>query len=423
MGTALLTDHYELTMVASALRDGTAERRAVFEAWTRSTSRGWGVVAGTDQAIDDILAFPPTADEIEWLARAVGAEAAEWFEGFRFSGDVWSYLDGDAYFADSPVLRTEATLAECLVLETVVLSALNWGCAHATAAAELRLAAGEAAVLIEMGARRTHADAAVDAARHGWVGGLDSSSNLAAGRRYGVPTGGTAAHAWTLAHPFEGGERAAFDAQIEALGVGTTLLVDTFDVDAAIRTAVEAARAVGEAGPGAIRLDSGDLAEQAVAARELLDELGATGTKIVVSGDLDAERILAIRRSDAPVDGYGIGTSFVATPPAGFIYKLVEMEDPSGDMVPVAKESADPEKATPAGTKAVRRIEDDGAVRDVVRADPAELPEGRDPQILRIAQGERVGEADPVALTRVARDRAAHTVEVMARADGIEEAS
>jgi nicotinate phosphoribosyltransferase len=214
----------------------------------------------------------------------------------------------------------------------------------------MRSAAGDRQ-LIEMGGRRTHEWAAVAAARAAYVAGFDATSNLEAGRAYGIPTAGTSAHAFTLVHD---DERAAFAAQVDALGPGTTLLVDTFDIEQGIRAAVDVA------GPelGAVRLDSGDPLHEARRARELLDRLGATATRIVVSGDLDEHAIARLAR--APVDGYGVGTALVTgsgAPTAELIYKLV-----ARDGQPVAKRSIG--KETVGGRKwAYRMLDDDGRAR------------------------------------------------------------
>jgi nicotinate phosphoribosyltransferase len=225
--------------------------------------------------------------------------------------------------------------------------------------------------VIEMGSRRTDAEAAVSAARAAWIAGFASTSNLAAGERYGVPTAGTAAHAFTLVFP---DERQAFAAQLDALGHDTTLLVDTYDTEQGIRAAVAAS----SGRLGAVRIDSGRLDEEAARARRLLDELGAVSTRIVVTGDLDED---AIRRlATAPVDGYGVGTSVVTgagAPTAGFVYKLVAAggDGPDAPQHPTAKRS--PGKATVAGRKwAWRLLGADGlAVGEDVALVPA-APDG-----------------------------------------------
>ena len=280
---ALLTDHYELTMVSAALRDGTADRRCVFEVFRGGLPAGrrYGVVAGTGRLIDLIRDFRFDPDEIEFLRRTgvVDDRAARWLADYRFSGDVDGYAEGELFFPGSPILTVSGTFAECVVLETLVLSVLNHDCAVAAAAARM-VTAARGRALIEMGSRRAHEEAAVAAARAAYLAGFRFTSNLAAGQRYGIPTAGTAAHAFTLLHD---DEQAAFASQVATLGKDTTLLVDTYDISQGIRNAIAVA------GPElrAVRIDSGDLAVIAQQSRELLDSLGATETKIIVSGDLE----------------------------------------------------------------------------------------------------------------------------------------
>jgi nicotinate phosphoribosyltransferase len=333
---ALLTDHYELTMVEAARRSGAADRRCVFEVFARSLPgrRRYGVFAGVGRLLELLPHLRFDADALDFLASSgvIDAPTCEWLSSYRFTGSIDGYAEGETYFPHSPVLVVEGTFAECTVLETLSLSVLNHDTAVATAAARMVCAAGDRPC-IEMGSRRTHEDAAVASARAAYLAGFASTSNLAAGSRYGIPTSGTAAHAFTLLHDEE---REAFAAQVDAFGADTTLLVDTYDVERGIRTAVEVA------GPslGAIRLDSGDLPSQARAARELLDELGATKTRIVVTSDLDEHSIAGL--AAAPVDGYGVGTSLVTgsgVPTAGFVYKMVARCDADDRLVTVRKKS------------------------------------------------------------------------------------
>jgi nicotinate phosphoribosyltransferase len=331
----LRTDHYELTMLQAALGSGAASRRCVFELFTRSLGgrRRYGVAAGLGRFLAELPGFRFDQDALAFLAstHVVDTETCDWLASYRFSGSIDAYAEGEVYFPGSPVLVVEGTFAECVVLETLLLSILNHDSAIASAAARIVSAAGDRPC-IEMGSRRTHEEAAVAAARAAYVAGFATTSNLAAGRIFGVPTAGTAAHAFTLVHD---DEAAAFAAQVKSLGRSTTLLVDTYDVEAGIRTAVAVA------GPelGAIRLDSGDLVSGAQRARALLDELGAHKTRIVVTSDLDENAIA--RLAAAPVDAYGVGTS-VATgsgvPTAGFVYKLVARETSDG-WRPVEKRS------------------------------------------------------------------------------------
>lgn len=364
--TALLTDHYELTMLQAALASGAGERRSVFEVSARRLPPGrrYGVVAGTGRLLDALADFRFGDAELEHLERhrVVDGPTLEWLAGYRFGGHVWGYADGEVYVPDCPVLIVEGTFAEAVILETLVLSVLNHGCAMAAAASRMVTAAAGRPV-IEMGSRRTHEQAAVDAALAAHIAGFASTSNLESGRRHGLGTTGTAAHSFTLAHD---DEEAAFRAQVAALGPGTTLLVDTYDVTAAVATAVR----VAGPGLGAVRLDSGDLPAVAREVRQQLDELGAHGTRIVVTGDLDEFAIAGL--AAAPVDAYGVGTSFVTgsgAPTAGLVYKLVARAREAGPAVPlepVAKTS--PGKPGHGGRKAVsRRYDGSGrAVEDAV---------------------------------------------------------
>lgn len=354
--TALLTDMYELTMAAAALADGTADRRCTFEVFARRLPDGrrYGVVAGTGRLVEALREFRFGETELARLAELLDPRTLDWLAGYRFSGDVDGYPEGELYFPGSPILSVTGPFAEAVILETLVLSILNHDTAVASAAARMVTAAGSRP-LIEMGSRRTHERSAVAAARAAHLAGFAATSNLEAGRRYGVPTAGTAAHAWILLHDDELG---AFRSQIAAFGPKTTLLVDTYDIRQGIERAIEAA------GPDleAIRIDSGDLGVLARQARDQLDALGATGTKIVLSGDLDEYAIAALRAE--PVDIYGVGTSVVTgsgAPTAGMVYKLVEV-----DGRPVAKRSTS--KESKGGHKsALRRYKPTGtALEEVV---------------------------------------------------------
>lgn len=353
--SALHTDRYELTMLDAALRDGTAERRCVFEVFGRRLSGGrrFGVVAGTGRLLSLIRDFRFGHDELAFLRdeRVVDASTLDYLEDYRFTGTITGYREGELYFPGSPVLTIEGTFAEAVVLETLALSVLNHDSAVATAAARMSVAAGDRP-LAEMGSRRAGEQSAVAAARAAYIAGFGATSNLEAGRTWGIPTMGTAAHAWTLLHDTE---EDAFRAQIAALGTDTTLLVDTYD----IRTGVETAIRVAGTRLGGVRLDSGDLPTVAAAVREQLDELGATETRITVTSDLDEFAIAALAAS--PVDAYGVGTSVVTgsgVPTAGMVYKLVARQDADGGWVPVAKASTD--KASKGGRKTAFRALDDG---------------------------------------------------------------
>jgi len=354
--TALLTDHYELTMLQAALHSGAAGRRCVFEVFPRRLPEGrrYGVVAGTGRLLEAVRDFRFGAAEVEQLRAldVVDSRTLDFLSAYRFTGEIWGYAEGDCFFPGSPLLVVEGTFAESVVLETVLLSILNYDSAVASAASRMTNAAGDRPC-IEMGSRRTHEWAAVAAARAAYIAGFATSSNLEAGRTYGVPTAGTSAHSFTLLHD---DEREAFEAQVASLGTGTTLLVDTYDVPAAVSLAVE----IAGVGLGAVRLDSGDLLVQARQVRAQLDALGAKDTRIIVTSDLDEHSIAAL--AAAPVDGYGVGTALVTgsgAPTMGLVYKLVAREDSSGHLAAVAKRSKG--KPSVGGRKwAMRRIDTNG---------------------------------------------------------------
>ncbi|ACL40283.1 nicotinate phosphoribosyltransferase [Pseudarthrobacter chlorophenolicus A6] len=355
--TSFYTDHYELTMLQASLHSGAAHRKSVFEAFARRLPDGrrYGIVAGTGRLLEGIANFRFGEAELDFLARTnvVDDTTLEYLASYRFSGDIWGYAEGEAYFPSSPILIVEGTFAEACMLETYVLSVLNHDSAIASAASRMVSAAG-GRPCVEMGSRRTHEEAAASAARAAVIAGFGSTSNLEAGIRYGIRTVGTAAHSFTLLHDTE---REAFEAQIASLGEGTSLLVDTYDVEQAVRTAVDIA------GPrlGAVRLDSGDLVAQAQWVRRLLDDLGNEDTKIMVTSDLDEYAIAALQ--SAPVDAYGVGTSLVTgsgAPTASMVYKLVSRTGDDGEFVSVAKAAKN--KASVGGRKyALRKLDSRGA--------------------------------------------------------------
>ncbi len=376
-------------MLQAALASGAAHRRSVFELFARRLPEGrrYGVVAGTGRFLDALANFRFAETELEFLREhhVVNAQTLDWLADYRFSGDIVGYAEGDVYFPYSPVLNVESSFAEGVLLETLALSVYNHDSAIASAASRMTRAAGDRPC-IEMGSRRTHEHSAVACARAAYIAGFATSSNLAAGQLYGVPTAGTSAHAFTLLHDTE---RDAFRAQVESLGRETTLLVDTYDIAEAVRIGVEVA------GPqlGAVRIDSGDLGVLAHRVRAQLDDLGATGTRIVVTSDLDEYAIAAL--AAAPVDGYGVGTQVVTgsgAPTCGFVYKLVARADQSGQMVSVAKKSKD--KISVGGRKfALRQRSTDGvATAELVGIGEPPENDGDDRPLLvdLVRDGERV---------------------------------
>ena len=352
LSPALLTDKYELTMLAAALRDGYAQRRTTFEVFARRLPDGrrYGVLAGTGRFLAALGDFVFDDAALTTVADFCDPATLDYLREYRFRGDIDGYAEGELYFPGSPVLSVTGTFAECVLLETLALSILNHDTAVASAAARM-VSAAHGRPLIEMGSRRTHEQAAVASARAAYIAGFTGTSNLAAQQRYGIPALGTSAHAFTLLHTTADGstddwEQAAFRAQVAALGRSTTLLVDTYDVHRGVANAIAAAGT----DLGAVRIDSGDLGVLARQARAQLDSLGATTTRIVVSGDLDEHAIAALRAD--PVDAYGVGTSVVTgsgAPTASMVYKLVEV-----DGIPVQKRSL--RKESHGGRKAALRL-------------------------------------------------------------------
>jgi nicotinate phosphoribosyltransferase len=340
-------------MLDGALVSGVINAKATFEVFTRSLPNGYryGVVGGTGRLLEALTDFSFDDEAISWLLaeNIVSADLATFLSSYRFEGRVFGYAEGEVFTSLSPILRIEGRFCD-LVLETLALSILNYDSGVATKAARV-VQAARGHRLIEMGSRRTNESAAVAAARAAFVAGFDATSNLAAGRLYGVPTAGTAAHAFILAHH---SEREAFEAQITAQGSGTTLLVDTFDTEAGTELALDVA------GPElrAIRIDSGDLADSTRRSRKLLDQRGATNVKITVTGDLDEFKVAELLAHDAPVDTFGVGTKLVSGYlPPGFVFKLVAIEDGT-TMRPVAKRSIG--KLSSGSAKDAYRLFDDG---------------------------------------------------------------
>ena len=383
-------------MVQAALGSGTAHRRSVFELFPRRLPEGrrYGVVAGVGRALDALERFRFDDQTLAALDGVVNADTLAWLADYRFGGDIWGYPEGEIYFPYSPLLVVEGSFAEAVLLETLLLSIYNHDSTIASAASRMTQAAGDRPC-IEMGSRRTHEEAAVASARAAYICGFTASSNLAARHRYGVPTAGTSAHSFTLLHDTEAD---AFRAQVDSLGVGTTLLVDTYDIAEAVRLGIEIA------GPelGAVRIDSGDLGVLAERVREQLDDLGATGTRIVVTSDLDEHAIAAL--AAAPVDGYGVGTELVTGaghPTCGFVYKLVARESATGEMVDVAKQSL--HKISIGGRKyALRRRDRRGvAEAEVVGIGVPPANDGDDrPLLVPLVKGGEVVGREPLETAR-----------------------
>lgn len=402
MSTALFTDHYELTMVDAAMASGRANRQVVFEVFGRQlpSGRRYGVFAGSGRLLEAIAQFRFSPAELAFLSdhSIVGKDTLEWLSTYRFSGTIRGYHEGEIYFPGSPLMVVEGTFAECVLLETLILSVVNYDSAVASAASRM-VHAAESRTLIEMGSRRANEHSAVAAARAAYIAGFHATSNLEAGRAYGIPTRGTAAHSFTLVHD---SEEEAFGAQIAAMGASTTLLIDTYNIEQGVRAAIAAA------GPqlGGVRIDSGDLPVVVSQVRAQLDSLGATDTKIVVTNDLNEHTIAGLR--GAPVDVFGVGTSVVTgsgAPAVGLVYKLVARTSDSGEWVSVAKKSS--HKSNPGGRKTAFRKLAGGQANEelvVIGSSPHAHTDSRELIVPLITGGEPVGPATPEGLVLAARE-------------------
>lgn len=357
-------------MLQAALADGTAERPVVCEVFARrlSNERRYGVVAGIPRVLEAVKNFRFSEEQLDSLD-FLDDKTKAYLRDYRFSGQIDGYREGELYFPNSPLLTVRGTFAESILLETVILSIMNSDSAVASAASRMVVAA-DGRPIIEMGSRRTHEKSAVTAARAAYLAGFQSTSNLQASAEYGIPASGTAAHSWTLAHVNDDGtpnEKAAFESQIKTHGVGTTLLVDTFDITQGVANAIEVA------GPelGGVRIDSGNLGAITRRVRKQLDDLGAHNTKIVVSSDLDEFAIAGLRGD--PVDVYGVGTSVVTgsgAPTASMVYKVVEV-----DGHPVAKRS-ESKKSVGGAKRAIRSYRSSGvAIEEIIFPFAADVPD------------------------------------------------
>ena len=372
--SALSTDLYELTMIGGYYVKGMSGR-ATFDLFVRQLppTRNYLVAAGVEQALDFLESLRFTRDEIEYLrtlpalARLPRAFFDDYLPKFRFTGDVSAIAEGTPVFAQEPLMRVTAPLAEAQLVETALIAEVMFQTAVASRAARVVEAAAGRSVM-EFGARRAHGiEAGIRAARAAYLAGFESSSVVEAGKRFGIPLSGTMAHSWVMAFP---DEPAAFRAYAEIFGDRAVFILDTYD-------ALAAARIIAASGlrPKAVRLDSGDHVATSRAVRRIFDEHGLHETAIVASGDLDELRIAEIVAAGAPIDGFGVGTAVSTSsdaPALSGVYKLAEIER-DGKMFPVKKES--PGKRTYPGCKQVWRVlQNDVAVEDVLSLAADEPP-------------------------------------------------
>jgi nicotinate phosphoribosyltransferase len=323
-----VTDLYELTMMVGYLATGMASKRATFELFVRKLppNRAYLVFAGLEQAIGDLmrLAFsPPQIQAIRrWpMFRGIDPSIMDALAKVRFEGDVWAVPEGTVVFPGETLLRVTAPLPQAQWVETYLVAALAYPTLVASKAARMVSVAG-GRPLQEFGARRGHGPhAGFLAARAAYIAGFAGTSLAEAARLIGIPASGTMAHSWVQSFP---DEESAFAAFARVFGESSTLLVDTYDTLEGVKHA-----ATIEPPVPAIRIDSGDLGDLTRAARAILDERGRTGVKIMVSGDLDEERIARLVESGAPVDGFGVGTELITSrdaPAMPMVYKLVELD-------------------------------------------------------------------------------------------------
>ena len=358
--SALLTDLYELTMLAGYLEEGMAEKHAVFDLFYRNNpfEGGYAVFAGLEPALDYLEGLRFLPDELKYL-KGLGIfrpRFIEFLREFRFRCSVTAPPEGTVVFANEPLLTVEGALAEAQFVETALLNIINFQTLVATKAARISHAAA-GSMVIEFGLRRAQGpDGGLSSARAACVGGVTSTSNVMAGMVYGLPVRGTHAHSWVQAFP---DELAAFRAYADAFPDSSILLVDTYDtLKSGIPNAITVARELRERGHElrGVRLDSGDLAFLSRESRRMFDEAGFPGVKIVASNELDEIVIDSIRDEGGQVDIYGVGTKLATCAGTGGgalggVYKLVEM-----DGVPKLKVTSDIAKATLPGKKQVLRL-------------------------------------------------------------------
>ncbi|WP_337101052.1 nicotinate phosphoribosyltransferase [Paenibacillus sp. YIM B09110] len=359
----LHTDKYQINMMYAHWLHGTADEKAVFEAYFRKLpfGNGYAVFAGLERIVRYIEDLRFGDEEIDYLRTQEENYQEAFLEelrSFRFTGNLYAVPEGTVVFAGVPLLCVEARMFEAQLIETAMLNFLNYQTLIATKAARVKQAAQDD-VLLEFGTRRAQeADAAVWGARAAYIGGFHATSNMRAGMMFGIPAKGTHAHAWVQGHDTE---EEAFRKYAEALPDQVTLLVDTYNtLTSGVPNAIKVAKLLESQGKRmqAIRLDSGDLAYLSQTARKMLDEADLPYVKIVASNDLDENIIFNLKAQGARIDTWGVGTKLITAadqPALGGVYKLVAREK-DGEYVPVIKISGNPEKVTNPGYKEVYRI-------------------------------------------------------------------
>jgi len=398
--SGLFTDLYELTMAAGYFQSG-FKARATFELFVRDLppERNYLVAAGLEQALDFLANIRFAPEEIDYLRgqdifRHVRREFFDYLSRFRFTGEVWAVPEGTVVFANEPILRVTAPIIEAQLVETRLLSAVNFQTMVASRAARLVIAAAGKPV-VEFGARRAHgAEAGVFAARAAWIAGCAGSSNVMACNMFGIPPYGTQAHSWIMAYE---DESEAFARFLDVFPERATLLLDTYNVHAALKKVIAAGRK-----PAGVRLDSGDMAADSRWVRAQLDRVGWNDVQVFVSGDLDEKKISSLTRRGARIDAFGVGSALVAptdTRNLGMIYKLVELEI-AGKTREAVKLSE--QKATFPGRKQVFRFaEPKGKWKSDLIALASETHNGAEPLLQPVMRvGKRLAPAEPLSTVR-----------------------
>src|SRR3974390_285218 len=311
----LLTDLYQLNMIQAYLDHGEM-KTAVFEFFVRRfpARGGFLVAAGLEQALDFLEDLRFSAKEIEWLARSgrFGKELLDYLAKLRFTGDVHAMPEGAVFFADEPILRVTAPLPQAQLLETRLINILHFQSLIASKAARMMLAA-PGKLLVDFGLRRAHgSEAGLMAARASYIAGFAGTATMLAEKCFGIPSFGTMAHSFIQAYD---DETAAFESFAQSRPENLTLLIDTYDTDAGAEQALGSAPRLKEKGIRikSVRLDSGDLVALSKSVRRILDDGGLSDVSIFASGGLDEDNIAAMLEAGAPIDGFGIGTSWTTS--------------------------------------------------------------------------------------------------------------
>jgi len=383
----LLTDLYQLSMAAGYWKTGIHERRAVFQLYFRKRpfKGGYALSAGLADALEYLEQLKFSGSDLEFLATLPGGDGRpifeegflKYLEKFQFNCDVAAIPEGTVVFQNEPLLRVEGPILQAQLVETTLLNIINFQTLIATKASRVvEAAAGEP--VLEFGLRRAQGvDGALSAARAAYIGGCAATSNVLAGKRYGIPVRGTHAHSWVMAFA---SELEAFQAYASALPNNVILLVDTYDTIQGVRHAVEVGRKLKASGHklAGIRLDSGDLAFLSVEARKILDQAGFTDTRIVASNDLDENIIESLKHQGARIDTWGVGTQLVTAfdqPALGGVYKLAAIQDEHGQWQSRIKLSEQAAKVSTPGVLQVRRYHQEGRfIADSIH-DRSEPPE------------------------------------------------